>query len=131
MKKNNFNIRIYYEDTDFGGIVYYANYLKFAERGRTEYLRNLGIIQTELFQKQEIYFVVRKCEINFISPAKLDDLILVETSITKISKASIVMNQEIILENRKLCDLQVKIACVDKNMKPVAIPADIVKLFEN
>ena len=68
-------VRVYYEDTDAGGVVYYANYLKFAERARTEALRSVGLEQTELMEKSGIAFVVRHCEAEFFRPARLDDLI--------------------------------------------------------
>ena len=76
-KLNNFSTkyRVYYEDTDAGGVVYYANYLKFFERARTDFLRALNISQNELLQSEKLIFVVRRCEIDYVSPAKLDDLV--------------------------------------------------------
>ena len=124
-----FSIRVYYEDTDAGKIVYYANYLKFAERARTEYLRDLGIIQTNIAEEHSVYFVVKKAEVNFKSPAKLDDFLEVNTIITKISKASIVMSQSIMLNENILCEVEVKIACVDLNIKPKAIPKKIFDIL--
>lgn len=128
--QHKFNVRVYYEDTDAGGIVYYANYLKFAERARTEYLRDLGIVQTKIAKDYSIYFVVKKAEINFKLPAKLDAFLEVKTSITKISKASIVMQQLITHHNNVLCEVDVKIACVDLKIKPTAIPKEIFDILK-
>jgi len=88
-------IRIYYEDTDAGGIVYYANYLKFTERGRTEFLRNLGISQFEIYKNLNIKFIVHSLSIDYMNPSYLDDQLTVETSIKNIKKASIEFSQNI------------------------------------
>ena len=124
-------IRVYYEDTDSGGVVYYANYLKFAERSRTELLRELGIDQFKLSNESCIYFVVKSAEIDFVKSAKLDDLLTVETSIYKISKASIIMNQQIFNDNDLLSKIKVKIACVNSDMKVCKIPKHIIELLQN
>ena len=78
---NNFSYRVYYEDTDAGGVVYYANYLKFFERARTDFLRTLGISQSDLATKEGLVFVVRKCVIDYISPAKLDNILEVSVEV--------------------------------------------------
>ena len=88
-------IRVYYEDTDAGGVVYYANYLKFTERGRTEFLRNLGISQFEIYKNLNIKFIVHSLSIDYINPSYLDDQLTVETSIKNIKKASIEFSQNI------------------------------------
>src|ERR1700691_3336819 len=90
-----FPIRVYYEDTDAASIVYYANYLKFAERARTEALRLSGIDQSDLMREQKIGFVVRKCTCNFLKPAMLDDLLTIETRLDDINKVSMQMRQTI------------------------------------
>jgi len=95
IKGFNMKIRVYYEDTDAGGIVYYANYLKFTERGRTEFLRNLGISQFEIYKKLNIKFIVHSLSIEYINPSHLDDELTVDTSIEKINKASIEFSQNI------------------------------------
>jgi acyl-CoA thioester hydrolase len=119
---NKFSYRIYYEDTDSGGVVYYANYLKFFERARTDFLREIGINQSELMLKENKCFVVRKCEIEYISPAKLDDLIEVELEIEKINAATIIMNQKITYDNKLLTKLRVELAYVNSNdFKPCRI----------
>lgn len=121
---NNFstNYRVYYEDTDAGGVVYYANYLKFFERCRTDFLRNLGLNQNELLNKKNLAFVVRRCEIDYLSPAKLDDLIKVEVEVEKIAAASISMKQKIYRDDKILSSLKVEIVCVDsRNFRPCRI----------
>ena len=124
---NKFSYRIYYEDTDAGGVVYYyANYLKFFERARTDFLRELGINQSQLLQEQSVCFVVRKCEIEYISPAKLDDMILVDVEIVNVSATTITMNQKIHRDNKMLSSLKVEIVCVDsKSFKPRRISEEI------
>lgn len=117
--------RVYYEDTDAGGVVYYANYLKFAERGRTEFLRSLGVDQSELSEKEGIYFVVRNVQMNLIKPAKLDYLLDVSTKVTEISGASIAMDQEITHDSKIINEIKVQIVCVNSNMRPARIPEHI------
>lgn len=111
--------RIYYEDTDSGGVVYYANYLKFFERARSDFLRSLGISQSQLAKDENLIFVVRKCEIEYLFPARLDDLISVSAEIKSISGVTIGMNQKITIGDKILSKLDVKIVCLDnKNFKP-------------
>ncbi len=127
---NKFSYRIYYEDTDAGGVVYYANYLKFFERARTDFLRELGINQSQLLQEQSVCFVVRKCEIEYISPAKLDDMILVDVEIVNVSATTITMNQKIHRDNKMLSSLKVEIVCVDsKSFKPRRISEETKNLI--
>ena len=124
-------IRVYYEDTDAGGIVYYANYLKFTERGRTEFLRKLGISQFEIYKNLNVKFIVHSLSIDYISPAYLDDQLIVETSIKNIKKASIDFNQSIykILDSKKvdIVKSKCKIVCINSNQKINAIPDLILK----
>ncbi|MCH2548348.1 MAG: YbgC/FadM family acyl-CoA thioesterase [Alphaproteobacteria bacterium] len=86
---------VYYEDTDAGGVVYYANYLRFAERGRTEALQLAGIDHVELMEKYGIWFVARRCVIDYLKPGRLDDLLVVRTSIREMRNTSLLMRQEI------------------------------------
>ena len=128
---NKFSYRVYYEDTDAGGVVYYANYLKFFERARTDFLRTLNISQSELAATENLIFVVRKCQIEYISPAKLDDLIAVFVTIKEIHAASIVMQQEIKRSDKILSRLNVEIVCVAAdNFRPKKIPTNIKNLFD-
>jgi len=130
---NNFfaTYRIYFEDTDAGGVVYYANYLKFFERARTDFLRALNISQSELAAMENLVFVVRKCQIEYISPAKLDDLVKVTVAVKEIHAASIVMQQEIKRSDKILSTLNVEIVCVAAdNFRPKKIPTNIKNLFD-
>jgi len=105
-------LRVYYEDTDAGGIVYHAGYLRFAERGRTEYLRDLGIEQTRLRDADGIVFTVRHCAIDFIAPARLDDLLTVSTELVQVGGATVTARQVVRREGRELVRLSVRIATV-------------------
>lgn len=128
---HHFAIRVYYEDTDAGGIVYYANYLKFFERARTEWLREIGINQ-ELFLQQKLGFVVRKVEMDNIASAKLDDLLEVSSTIITLKRASLVFQQRITNQAKQvLCIAKIRIACVDfSRNKPCAIPESILGAFK-
>ena len=124
------NFRVYYEDTDAGGVVFYANYLKFIERGRTEYLRDLGFNQGTLANKKNIVFVVKSLSADYLLPAYLDDMIEVQTNIKLIKNASLVFTQKILnLEkNTVLFEAEVKVVSVLKNnLKPCAIPQEILE----
>jgi len=125
-----FPIRVYYEDTDAGGIVYYANYLKFFERARTEFLRSLGVEQ-QSFLKQNLGFVVRRVEMDNIASAKLDDLLTVTTEISELKKASLSFTQSISNQNNQLlCQAKVLVACVNlARSRPCAIPPVILGAF--
>jgi len=121
-------IRVYYEDTDAGGVVYYANYLKFFERGRTEWLRSLGIEQDSWLQ-QGVAFVVRRVEMDNLAPARFNDLLRVHTRVHNRRRASLEFMQEIVNgDDQTVCRAAVKIACVDlhNNMKPQPIPPQIL-----
>ncbi len=118
--------RVYYEDTDAGGIVYYANYLKFAERARTEWLRNNGIEQSKLAASEGLYFVVRNVQADFISPARLDDMIVIETCLQEAGKVRMKIEQTIKRDEKILACLEVTIVCV-KDGKPVRLPIGMKK----
>ncbi len=124
-----FNIRVYFEDTDAGGVVFYANYLKFYERARTEFLRDLGYEQDDLLQ-QNIVFVVRNIHVDFILAARFNEQLQVYTRIESIKKASLVFKQEIFCQregqSRLINEAVVKMACVKADvLKPTPIPAPI------
>ena len=119
------NFRIYYEDTDSAGIVYYANYLKFAERARTEMIRELGINQQELMDSKGVGFVVTHVKADFKKPAKLDDIVEVKTNITNIGKTRITMQQDILKNDNLLVSITVKLAMINNQGKPVRLPEDI------
>ena len=124
--QDQFELRVYYEDTDAGGIVYYANYLKFFERARTEWLRKLDIHQS-FFLEQNVGFVVRKVEMDNLASAKLDDVLVVISEISELKRASLVFQQKIMNNQRVLCTAKVRIACVNLNLaKPCSIPEKIL-----
>lgn len=118
-------IRIYYEDTDAGGIVYNANYVRYAERGRTEWLRSLGIESRKMALEHDLFFVVASIEIDFKAPAFLDDELIVHSRVETLKKASMIFNQQIFRGEQLLTTLKVKIAVVDKNYKPCRLPKEI------
>jgi len=128
MQKNyQFTVRVYYEDTDAGGIVYYANYLKFFERGRTEWLRAMNINQSE-FLEQNFAFVVTNVVMKNVASAKLDDLLVISSTITLLKRASLVFEQQIVNQQAQLlCRATIKVASVNNiNGKPCAIPSTIL-----
>lgn len=123
-------IRVYYEDTDAGGIVYYANYLKFLERARTEWLRALGIEQDGLLE-QSVGFVVKRVEMDNHGPARFNQLLRIQSEIVELKRASLTFKQIIISpDNQCLVSALIRVACVDlSKMKPQAIPAFILGEF--
>lgn len=123
-------IRIYHEDTDAGGVVYYANYLKFMERARTEWLRQLGIEQTQLKQQHQVIFVVRQVTVDYLKPAWFNDLLQVITHINHLGKASMTMTQTILRQHEALCTATIKIALVNLvNLRPQPFPTELLKTF--
>lgn len=124
-------VRVYYEDTDAGGIVYYANYLKFCERGRTEWLRSLGVEQ-DGWLASGTAFVVRHVELDLKKPARFNDALTVTTLVTDVRRATVTFKQQIFNQQQQLlCIAVVKAACVSiEKMKPVAIPAPIAEVIK-
>lgn len=118
------NIRVYYEDTDCGGVVYYANYLKFMERSRTEFLRELGIDQVS-YQKKGIFFVVIDAHVKYRSPARYDDLLSVESSVVELSSAAVVFETRILRGKTLLVKGEVKLTCVGPQGHAMKIPEEI------
>ncbi len=118
-------IRVYYEDTDTQGIVYYANYLKFAERGRTEMLRLAGIAQSEMLRKHGAAFVVRDCRVDYRGTARLDDLIEVRSHLTGLRGASADAVQTITRDGAPLVNLDVRLACIGRDGRPARVPAAV------
>lgn len=125
-----FPIRVYYENTDAGGVVYHAQYLNFFERARTECLRALAFSQQTLLE-QNLAFVVKKLEIDYKQPARLDDLLSVETKLSEIKKASMTFEQHLWRDEICLCSAKVIVASVDlAKMKPIAIPHAIYQALQ-
>jgi acyl-CoA thioester hydrolase len=124
--------RIYWEDTDAGGVVYYANYLKFMERCRTEWLRALGIDQLRLRLERQLQFAVVNVEVAFLKPAILDDEILVTAELERMSGATISFKQTIMRGRIQLIDASTRVACLDSGtLKPRAIPKDLFMEWRN
>jgi len=120
--------KIYYHDTDSGGVVYYANYLKYFEEARTEYLYNKGIDIKELSEKGSL-FVVRRAEIDYKSPARYGDRLIISTDISKIRSASLVFCQQAKRGEQLLVCAKTQLVCVDGNFSPKAFPQEILKYF--
>jgi acyl-CoA thioester hydrolase len=119
-------VRVYYEDTDAGGIVFYANYLKFFERARTEWLRAAGIGQQELLEQQGMAFVVKNASIDYVAPARLDDEIKLTTTIAKLGRASVQFLQQAWRGEQLLTTASVKVGCVDAaTMRPRSLPDEV------
>jgi acyl-CoA thioester hydrolase len=118
--------RIYWEDTDAGGVVYYANYLKFMERCRTDWLRALGVDQSRLRAERRLQFAVVSVAVDFLRPAVLNDEVLVTAELVRLSGATIVFKQWIMRGDAQLIDANVRVACLDSGtLKPRAIPKDL------
>lgn len=119
-------IRVYYEDTDAAGVIYYANYLRFCERARTEWLRAIGFEQQQLLAVHGLVFMVRSVKADYLSPGLLDDALSVVTRIDTLGRASLVFAQCIMRGDECLFDAQFQVACVDINKKrPAPFPADV------
>ena len=126
------SVRVYWEDTDAGGIVFYANYLKFFERARTEWLRSLGIDQRRLKDQLHGMFVVAETKVRYLAPARLDDELIVTAQVESAGKASLIINQQALLKSESasvlLCVGTIKISWVDAStLQPKRIPATILE----
>ena len=125
-----FGLRVYYEDTDLAGVVYYANYLKFIERGRSEALRDLGIDQGAMKSDQGLVFVVRRLEVDYLGPARFEDMLEVRTAVTRLKGASAEMAQEVWRAGDCLIRAQVTIACMDTDGRPRLLPHPVRQALE-
>ncbi len=120
-------VRVYIEDTDAGGIVYYVNYLKFMERARTEWFRDRGHEKPALFG-DDLMFVVHSVSIDYRRPARLDDCLVATARVTRAARTYFVMEQTVVRDDELLCSAEVKVACVTRGqMKPAAIPAAVLE----
>ncbi|OYY94354.1 MAG: tol-pal system-associated acyl-CoA thioesterase [Hydrogenophilales bacterium 28-61-23] len=123
-------IRVYWEDTDAGGVVYYANYLKFLERARTEWLSHLGLEQDRLALDEGVVFVVRRVEADYLKPAKFNDRLIVRCELADLSRASLSMEQQVLRGEEVLLKARVKVACVDRaGFRPARIPTFVSQSF--
>ena len=125
-----FPLRVYYEDTDAEGVVYYANYLKFAERARTELLRELGFEHHDLMNGDGVAFFVRRCLADFKQSARLDDALEVVSEIEKVGGASLDAHQAITRDGEDLVSLDIRLACLDGNGKAARMPAKLRHALE-
>ncbi|MGE0224590.1 MAG: YbgC/FadM family acyl-CoA thioesterase [Acetobacteraceae bacterium] len=116
-------MRVYFEDTDAGGIVYHANYLRFAERARTEALRDMGIPHAEMMERFGLMFVVRKVDVEYLRAARLDDSLVVETTAVEVAGASVLLRQDVIGPDGACATLMLRLACIRAGgRKPERIP---------
>ena len=121
------HIRVYYEDTDTGGVVFYANYLKFFERARTEWLRAAGIEQQMLAETHQVMFVVKSTAVDYHAPARLDDELKLTVVVEKLGRASVQFVQEAWRGQQLLVTARIKVACVETNtIRPCALPPMIL-----
>lgn len=116
-------LRIYYEDTDLAGIVYYANYLKFIERGRSEWVREMGIDQAEMKRDDGVVFAVRRVEADYHSPAKFDDEVVVTTAVEAVTGARLIVKQTIERDGTVLFSALVTLVAINENGTPARLPA--------
>lgn len=124
-------VRVYFEDTDSGGVVYHANYLKFMERARTEWIRNFGLNQTKLKQEDKVMFVVRKIDIQYKIPARFNDELIVQTNCIRATNYSLMLKQNILKDKEIITEGKVEIVCISADFfKPVRIPKIAKQLME-
>tara|TARA_Y100001933_G_C18658453_1_gene421709 strand:+ start:185 stop:598 length:414 start_codon:yes stop_codon:yes gene_type:complete len=123
--------KVYHEDTDAGGIVYYANYLKYIERARTESLGTIGLFQNKIKDQLNLIFVVKSIFAEYLKPARLDDILEVTTNFIKLGVVSIVVEQEIFLNKTKIFGATVKLGIIDLNGKPKKMPSALRLKLEN
>lgn len=132
MKLFSWPVRVYYEDTDAGGVVYYANYLKFFERARTERLRALGYEQNELLTTEGILFVVRSVQVDYLSPARFNEQLQVSADVAQAKSVSLTFTQQITRGDDVLATGLIRIACLDaESMRPKAIPKYLLEQLKN
>ncbi|MCB1531302.1 MAG: tol-pal system-associated acyl-CoA thioesterase [Alphaproteobacteria bacterium] len=129
--KHKFPIRVYYEDTDAGGIVYHSNFLNFCERARCEMLRDLGYQVTKIAKDFGLMFVIKHADVEYISPGRLDDSLEVVTSIADIKNTSFKMTQIVEKSGQILCKILITVVCVDiQSVKPVRLPDELRTAFD-
>ena len=124
-----FTVRVYYEDTDLAGIVYYANYLKFIERARTEWVRELGVDQARLKADAGIVFAVRRLEADYLAPAHFDEVLMVETALKKATGARMTLSQSVRRRGETLFAAEVTIVVLTSEGKPARLPADVRRIL--
>ena len=129
-KKFKLTVKVYYEDTDAGGVVYYANYLKFLERARSEAIYTIGLTNTKLYNENEILIIVKSCKIDYKKPAKFEDKLQIQSSIKSTTKTSFIMHQIIKKDKEIITEADVHLVVVNKDGKPCKIPEKLKKGFK-
>jgi acyl-CoA thioester hydrolase len=122
---HHFDIRVHYEDTDMGGIVYHANYLKFIERARSAWVRELGLDQNAMRTRDGLVFAVRRIEAEYLGPARFDDALTVETRTVQVTGARLVMEQTVTRAGERLFQALVTVVCLTETGQPARLPANI------
>ena len=122
-------VKVYYEDTDVGGVVYYSNYLKFLERARTEFLSSIGLSNKKLLNEYKTLIIVKSCNIEYLKSAKLEDKLKIYSSIESFRKASFIMLQNIKKDNDLIIKAKLKLVTVNQKGKPIKIPTVLEKEF--
>ncbi len=128
-KKFHHKVKVYYEDTDAGGVVYYANYLKFLERARTEALLSIGLSNTKIKKEFGTLIIVKSCNIEYKKSARLEDELNIESHIISLKKTSLIMKQLIMLDKKLITDSEIHLVFVNSEGKPEKIPDKIIKNF--
>lgn len=126
-----FPVRVYYEDTDAAGIVYHANYLRFAERARSELMRLLGVESSTLMAREGLFFAVSRCTVDYLKPARLDDALEVHTRVIEVKRASLDAEQIVKRDGAPLARLALRLAVIDAGGHPVRLPGEVRKLLTN
>ena len=125
-----FPLRVYYEDTDAAGIVYYANYLKFIERARTEMMRAAGIEHSAMREADGVMFIVKRCTLDFRRPARLDDMLEIHTRIVVLKRASLEAEQTVLKDGETLLHAELRLACINQDGAPARFPPDLRSALE-
>ena len=128
-RTHRFAVRVHWEDTDAAGIVYYANYLRFIERGRSALVRDAGIDQRALLAEPGLTFQVRRCEVDYLAPAVLDDALTVVTALGAVGGATLDLGQQVRRGDALLVDARVRLACVDRGGRPRRVPAGVRRIL--
>ena len=126
MHEFKYKLKVFYEDTDAGGVVYYANYLKFFERARTDAISNIGLSNKKLLDEYGIFIIVKSCNVEYLKPAKLEDQLEIKSSIISTSNTSFRMKQKAFRDQELITDCEIHLVLVDKSGRPTKIP-DILK----
>lgn len=123
-------INVFYEDTDFSGLVYHANYLKYFERGRSSFLKLIGVSHSDLWQDRQIAFTIRKFEIEYKAPAKIDDQLLIKTTYDKMTGARLFITQQCLKSDKLIAQAKCEAACISSRGIPTRLPSEVRQFIE-